>query len=434
MQAVIKTIETTGNGMMLYSGPDYPDPLEKYQMLAGIGINDCLTIPFNKLSENNIDSLRKFADKHNGKWIFFHLSYDIKELTSPFLKTQDDLLSISDCKVKFPELVAFCPMAVAGVKDHKYFNEGNPLLLSELKKTFSSIKQDNTAVHERIIAGLNTSLKKDEYLDRLSLIKDHINRGDIYEITFCRNFFAETLKDFRPENIWHRLLKISPAPLSAYYRFKNFALISASPERFIRKDSDKLISQPMKGTIRRGTSKEEDELLKTKLQFDKKERAENVMIVDLVRNDLSKIALKGSVAVEELFGVYTYPQVHQMISTIVAQINKSTKITDVLRAAFPMGSMTGAPKTKAMELIEKYENNRRGLFSGTVGYIAPNGDFDMNVIIRSILCDINERVVSFHTGGAITAASNPESEFNETRLKAKALLEALNVNDINSEL
>jgi para-aminobenzoate synthetase component 1 len=202
-------------------------------------------------------------------------------------------------------------------------------------------------------------------------------------------------------------------------------LLCASPERFIHRSGSKLISQPIKGTAKRGSTEQSDELSKNHLATSEKEKAENVMIVDLVRNDLSKFAVKGTVLVDELFGVYTFPRVHQMISTVSCEIKKAVTFTQILRSAFPMGSMTGAPKVSAMNIIEEFENFKRGLFSGTVGYIQPDGDFDFNVVIRSILYDSESRTIAIPAGGAITNKSIPEEEFDEMVLKLRPQLKVL---------
>ena len=169
----------------------------------------------------------------------------------------------------------------------------------------------------------------------------------------------------------------------------------------------------------------EDQKLKQKLATDIKERSENVMIVDLVRNDLAKTAIKGSVEVEELCKVYTFDQVHQMISTVISQVSDQVHPVDILKTTFPMGSMTGAPKISAMKIIETLEETKRGLYSGAVGYFTPEGDFDFNVVIRSILYNSSKKYVSYSVGGAITAKSDPLSEYEECLVKAKAMRQVL---------
>ena len=222
-----------------------------------------------------------------------------------------------------------------------------------------------------------------------------------------------------------QLSQHSPAPFSSFFRLNEHFILCASPERFLQKKGNKILSQPIKGTIKRGETIEEDQLLKQTLRNNLKEQSENVMIVDLVRNDLSHIAKDGSVKVDELFGIYTFPQVHQMISSISCEIKESIDAIDVIKACFPMGSMTGAPKVKAMELIDLYESSKRGVYSGSIGYFSPNGDFDFNVVIRSILYNDNKQKLSFSVGSAITHHSVPEEEYQETLIKAKAIFEVL---------
>jgi para-aminobenzoate synthetase component 1 len=198
-------------------------------------------------------------------------------------------------------------------------------------------------------------------------------------------------------------------------------LLSATPERYIKKIGEKIVTQPIKGTARRSDNEEEDYAFAKALQQNPKERSENIMIVDLVRNDLSRTARRGSVVVEELCEVYPFKQVHQMISTVTSQLAVGISPVDVIRSTFPMGSMTGAPKLRAMQIIESLEESKRGLYSGSVGYFTPTGDFDFNVIIRSILYNAENKYISYSVGGAITAGSDPDSEYEECLLKAKAM-------------
>jgi para-aminobenzoate synthetase component 1 len=252
----------------------------------------------------------------------------------------------------------------------------------------------------------------------------HIQIGDIYEANFCQEFYAEDIQ-IRPFELYKSLMDTSPTPFSAYYSFAKNQLMCASPERFIKKTGNKIISQPIKGTAKRSLNQEEDAYLKRQLYHSKKDRTENVMIVDLVRNDLSRTAKQKSVKVEELFGVYSFSNVHQMISTVTSEVAKEHHFTDVIKAAFPMGSMTGAPKIMATKLIEKFEHTKRGLYSGSVGYISPNGDFDFNVVIRSLQFNVENNYLSYMVGGAITHNSIPEEEFLECEVKADAIKKVL---------
>ena len=264
---------------------------------------------------------------------------------------------------------------------------------------------------------------KDDYFKKLNNILEHIHRGDIYEANFCQEFY--TSGHITPLATYKRLNAISKPPFASFVRlFNNYALC-ASPERYLKKSKTTVVSQPIKGTSKRSKDKNKDNALKKALENDPKERSENIMIVDLVRNDLSKTASKGSVTVQELCKVYTFEQVHQLISTVTSQVSDILSPIDVLQSTFPMGSMTGAPKVSAMKIIEEYEDTKRGLYSGAIGYITPNGDFDFNVVIRSILYNAEKAYISYSVGGAITANSIPEKEYEECLIKAKAMREAL---------
>ena len=271
---------------------------------------------------------------------------------------------------------------------------------------------------------LQQRLNRESYINTVSKLKEHIQRGDIYEVNFCQEFYAENA-ELNPLAAYFELNQCSPTPFSNFFKLRNRYIISATPERFICKRQDKLSSQPIKGTARRSANPEEDEKIKEELRASEKERAENVMIVDLVRNDLTKCALPGTVKVDELCGIYSFEQVHQMISTVSCQLAEGTTLSHILRSSFPMGSMTGAPKIRAMQLIESFEQTRRGIYSGSVGYMAPNGDFDFNVIIRTMLYDADQKYLSFQVGSAITHQAIPEKEYDECLLKAKAILQVL---------
>jgi len=243
-------------------------------------------------------------------------------------------------------------------------------------------------------------------------------------MNYCVEFFSGNAS-IHPATLFQRLCEISPMPFSCYYKNDDQHLMCASPERFLARRGGKIISQPIKGTAKRGRTREEDEQMKIRLRHDAKEQSENVMIVDLVRNDLSRTAARKSVQVEELFGIYTFRQLHHMISTVISEMREGVHWTEIIRHAFPMGSMTGAPKIRAMQLIDAFESTMRGLYSGAVGYVTPDGDFDFNVVIRSILYNSDLDYLSFMVGSAITINSDAAKEYEECLLKAKAMMEVL---------
>lgn len=292
------------------------------------------------------------------------------------------------------------------------------MLAVDFERFSDVLPEENPCVE---VLGLES---KGTYSEKVKAIQQHIVDGDIYELNFCQAFHFQQYS-WNPILGFLDLMRTSLMPFSAFYKANSLYLLAASPERFLKRTGKRLIAQPIKGTIRRGKNEAEDEILRLQLLHSEKERAENLMIVDLMRNDLSRISEVGSVEVEELFGVYPFPKVHQMISTVRSIVKQSASLAEIFQATFPMGSMTGAPKIKCMELIERYENFKRGWFSGTLGVVQPNGDFDFNVIIRSIVFDKSIGKGYFAVGSAITYDADPAYEYEECLLKASAILEVL---------
>ncbi len=362
----------------------------------------------------------KAYQKETKDWIFGYLTYDLKNDVEKLVsKNQDHLY--------FPELFFFQPKKIIQLKGSKVEFRYLNVVADEIEGDFEAILK-GSPVYKAISTSPDIRIKmrifKDEYFKAAQELLGHIHRGDVYEVNYCQEFYAEdTVID--PLRTYEHLNAISKAPFAAFLKLNDKYLLSASPERYLRKEGTKIISQPIKGTAKRSKDREEDELLKKRLFNDPKERAENIMIVDLVRNDLSKSALKGSVTVAELCEIYTYEQVHQMVSTVISQVNKNRNPVDLIKDTFPMGSMTGAPKISAMKLIEESEAFKRGLYSGAVGYFTPDNDFDFNVVIRSILFNATEKYVSYAVGSALTAKASPEQEYEECLLKAKAMREVL---------
>lgn len=350
-------------------------------------------------------------------WYFGYFSYDLKNKIERLNSNNSDYLFWPDLFFFQPEIIYIKKNNDLIIYTHKSTGKKPEDIINEIKK--EKITGYHT-IHEKI--KISPRLTKEEYVLKVEKIKTHIARGDIYEINFCQEFYSTC--DFNPIQGYISLNSVSPTPFSSYFRFKNKHLLSASPERFLLKKGNLVVSQPIKGTARRGKTIKEDDQLKSLLKNSVKERAENIMIVDLVRNDLSKIALNGSVKVDELCGIYSFKQVNQMISTISAQTEEKS-IENIIRSTFPMGSMTGAPKIKAMQLAEKYETTKRGLYSGAVGYITPNFDFDFNVVIRSLQYNCENKYLSYLVGGAITYLSDTEMEYEECLIKALAIEEML---------
>ncbi|MBW2998041.1 aminodeoxychorismate synthase component I [Candidatus Woesearchaeota archaeon] len=385
----------------------------EYDFIAGVGIKSELT------EKTDFNDLSNFNKKIND-WKFGFLTYDLKNKIEKLESKNLDELLFPNIHFFVPEIVILSKKAKVSVL---YFE--NQYKESEIQNIIHLIETEDLSVFDTKNPSINLKKRfnKKEYIETIKNLKKHNQNGDIYEINFCHEFYSKS--SIEPIFTYIRLNEVSPTPFSCFYKFDDKYLISASPERFLKKNNNKVISQPIKGTIRKGSNKKEDEKLKEKLFNDPKERAENVMIVDLVRNDLSRTAKKGSVKVEELYGIYAFSQVFQMISTISSEVEQDIDIVDIIKNAFPMGSMTGAPKVRAMQIIEEFEKTKRGLYSGAVGYISPDNDFDFNVVIRSILYNQTRNYVSFTVGGAITSLADPEKEYEECMLKAEAMLRVL---------
>ncbi|WP_396209437.1 anthranilate synthase component I family protein [Flavobacterium sp.] len=350
-------------------------------------------------------------------WLFGYLSYDLKN-------DIEDLHSDNFDGLAFPDLFFFQPKKLFLIKGNQVEIQYLRMCDDEIESDFEEILSTTFIAHHPSSITINQRISKESYLLKVSKMLEHIQRGDIYEANFCMEFYAENTK-IDPLEMYHKLNAISEAPFAVYFKNAAHYLLSASPERYLRKEGLKVISQPIKGTAKRSFDLGQDEHFKSDLAQNEKERSENIMIVDLVRNDLSHTATKGSVQVEELCEVYTFKQVHQMISTIVSEVENTTSPVEIIRTTFPMGSMTGAPKISAMQIIEALEETKRGLYSGAVGYFTPSGDFDFNVVIRSILYNAKKEYLSFSVGSAITALAMPENEYEECLLKAKAMFEVL---------
>lgn len=354
------------------------------------GIKDELILLEN---DNSIFSkLEAFILKYKKDTKLFFISYDLKNKIEALKSENSDTIS-------FPMIHCIVP-----------------------QKTLNKKEFESSGIKNQTLTFI-PELNKDEYISKIRKIKNHIQQGDIYETNFCYNWESYS-KLNNGYQLFEKLEKLTKAPFSVYAELNNHIILSASPERFLKRRGNQLISQPIKGTSKRSSNKKTDQELIAKLKSDPKERAENIMIVDLVRNDLSKVAVKNSVNVDELCQVYTFENIHQMISTVTCEVETNTSFSGILKALFPMGSMTGVPKIRAMELMEDYETSKRGLYSGAIGLMHPNGDFDLNVVIRTIIYNKANECLSFKVGGAITADSEPEKEYEETLVKADALIKS----------
>jgi len=346
---------------------------------------------------NSFNELDRFIRLHNGEHILCFISYDLKN-------SIENLHSNNKDHILFPIIKCIVPISIESF-----------VSLEKITEKFQGPDQGQIL--------FEPELNKEEYQSYVKKIKGHIQLGDIYETNFCYQWKSKA-SSFNGLSVFNKLKNLTEAPFTVYADLDDHIIISASPERFIKKTGNQLLSQPIKGTAKRSKNKKEDLAIVQQLKKDPKERTENIMIVDLVRNDLSKIAVKNSVKVNNLCSVHTFKNIHQMISDVSCDIKKGTSFSEILKATFPMGSMTGVPKIRAMELMEKYESSKRGLYSGSIGMISPNGDFDMNVIIRTLLYNKKNHYLSFNVGGAITMESDPAKEYEETITKASSILEA----------
>jgi len=366
---------------------------------------------------NAFEDLKQYQQT-TGDWIFGYMTYDLKNDVEALQSNNFDGLN-------FPDLFFFQPKKLFLLKGNQLEIQYLNMCDDEIEEDFSAIIQSQKWVTENESSiEIQQRISKENYIKKVSKMQEYIHRGDMYEANFCMEFFAENAH-IHPFEKFEKLTTISKAPFTVFLKNNQQFLLSASPERYLKKEGERLISQPIKGTAQRFSDAVEDEKSKNQLASDPKERAENIMITDLVRNDLSRTAQQNSVQVEELCAVYSFLQVHQMISTITSKLDSQYSVIEAIKNSFPMGSMTGAPKVSAMKISEELEETKRGLYSGAVGYFTPTADFDFNVVIRSILYNQENKYVSFSVGSAITAQSVPEKEYEECILKAKAMSEVL---------
>jgi para-aminobenzoate synthetase component 1 len=392
--------------MLYLDSNGYADPYGRWNHLL-MASNNLPIVCQESTSEAWLAFKNELDDQqHSILPVFF--SYDLKN-------SFENLTSQHPALSGFPLAGAFLPDVIVGEK-----RNGESIQKGELPADRIAIERNLQLQNIEITA--DTTIE--EYRKQFQKIREHLKRGDIYETNYCIRFSAN-IPDLDPIKLFEKLNSQSPSPFASLLKWKDAWLIGSSPERFITRDGDVVISQPIKGTARRSGNAETDQAKLEKLKVDPKERAENIMITDLVRNDLSHFAQPGSVQVKELCGIYPYNRVFQMISTVEAKIEPGLKHCDLIETAFPMGSMTGVPKIRAMEIADESETFRRELYSGTVGYFDGPKRLDLNVVIRSFLWNAESGLLSFSTGGAITIRSDADQEYDECLLKAEALIQCL---------
>lgn len=389
----------------------YESPHHTHEFLVAAGSVHMIEVN----AGDAFEKLKVFSNQHQD-WLFGHFSFDLKNEIERMSSAHPDHIGFADLSFFVPEIV---------------------VELNDKKITLHSILQDHSSIMEAILHSptgntrsenpnrIMERFSKEEYLQTVEAMRKHILQGDCYEVNFCQEFYAEDA-DVDPLFLYQSLSEASPTPFGAFYKSGDKYLLCASPERYLKKEGSTIRSEPIKGTESRDLRNSMMDLQqKDKLFHSVKDRSENIMVVDLVRNDLSKVCEEGSVKVDELYAIYSFPQVHQMISSVSGTLPTGTHWIEAIRATFPMGSMTGAPKKKVMELIERYEKTKRGLFSGAVGYLNPSGDFDFNVVIRSILYNRDNRYLSYQVGSGITFYSEGEKEYDECMVKVSAIRKVL---------
>ena len=373
---------------------------------------------------NAFENFQTFIEEKKG-WLFGHLGYDLKNEIETLTSSHPDY-------IKFPDIFFFEPEIIIRLTERKIHIEGSDNA-GKIYQEIQNMPLPGSQAPANRKLSIQERISKKEYIDIINKLRYHILRGDCYEINFCQDFFAENV-EIDPLVIYNKLSTVSPNPFSALYKLNEKYLVCASPERYLKKQGNKILSQPIKGTSSRFLpDRDRDEISKEELHRSEKDRSENVMVVDLVRNDLSRICKEGKVSVDGLYGIYSFPQVHQMISTVSGELRDEITFTEIIKSTFPMGSMTGAPKKRVMELIEQYEKTKRGIFSGALGYIDPAGDFDFNVVIRSILYNAGRNYLSFPAGSGITFYSDAIKEYEECLLKAEAIRKVLSRGNVQKE-
>jgi para-aminobenzoate synthetase component I len=364
-----------------------------------------------------------------------YLSYDLGRFIERLpVKAADDL-NLPECFFGFYDLLVICDhlsgksyavssgfpekdLQQRSLKARDRLREFKDRLERFLKTRPAPVSVDIGSCAE---VKINGNFSHEEYVRAVEKARQYIIDGDIFEVNLSQRFEAEI--DLPPWDLYLRLRRLNPAPFSAFLNLGDLAVVGSSPERFLRCRGDLLETRPIKGTIRRGSTPEEDEANARWLLNSEKDRAENMMIVDLERNDLGRVCRYGSVKVTELAILEKYPTVYHLTSTVTGRLRPGVTLTDLLKATFPGGSITGAPKIRSMEIIEELEPTRRSIYTGSLGYIGFDGNLDLNIVIRTFL--IKGRQAYFQLGGAVVYDSDPEAEYQETLDKGRALFRAL---------
>ena len=410
---------------------------EKLGRYSFISSNPFKILKYKNSSENPLDSFREELNKYktvNNTHLPFvggavgYLSYDIGNYIEKLPRTAIDDMNVYDLYFGFYDHV----IVIDHLEEKTYIAtpdidiEKEKLIMERLE--FTILEADKNGVNsicyeEKEVEPikLKSNFTKKEFEKSVQKVKDYIRSGDIYQANLTQRFSGKTT--LSSYELYRDLRRISPAPFGAYLNFDDFNILSNSPERFIKCIDRQIETRPIKGTRPRGRTEEEDLRLQEELINSEKDRAELLMIVDLERNDIGRISKIGSVKVPELFVIEPYANVNHLVSTVVGTLKDGKDAVDVIKATFPGGSITGAPKIRSMEIIDELEPTQRNVYTGSIGYIGFNGDMDLNIAIRTIVKKEDE--VYFRVGGGMTWGSNPKDEYQETLDKAKSIMRAL---------
>jgi para-aminobenzoate synthetase component 1 len=388
-----------------YDSNSYSDAYKKYDFLIAIDALDTYIEKFDNQS---------FKEWKQSDFVCSVLSYEMNH-QALHISTNNDTF------IDFPPYFFYKPRYIIYIKEGRiYINRNYPEAIEMLEQIYTI---ESKEIEELPNIAFKTETTQREYTNTVSQIKEKIEQGAFYELNYCIDFRAEEA-DFDAIQTFIHLNKLAQTPMAALVKIGKKWILSFSPERFVAKRGATLIAQPIKGTAKRNVDLNEDERIKKALQQSEKERAENSMIVDLMRNDLTPFAKTGSIEVKEWCEIYSFKHVHQMISTIEATLENEEQLVDALINCIPAGSMTGAPKKNVMKHIESFESFKRQMYAGNIGYFDFDGDFDWNVVIRSIYYDEKNKKANFSVGSAITIQSDAEEEYKECLLKAQFLLKA----------
>lgn len=398
--------------------------LGSHLLIAGIKPVETLEIT----NENAEKTLEIFDEKLSKNFAaIFSISYDLGLKLQNIKPRKKEFSTFGEPDVF---LALFDCLIIHDYDTGKTFLDGNKDKFDELEKIlFNSANPVNSV--NSLNSKIESNFTRSEYLETIEKIKEFIRRGDTYQTNLTQQLRAKLPEDLEPQQIFWRLRRDHPAPFAAFLKRKEDFVISASPERFFKVDRNprvskggfKISTSPIKGTRPRGKNAKEDTELRNELLNSPKDRAENTMIVDLLRNDIGRICEFGSVRVEKLCDLEEHPTFFHLVSTISGELREETSFSDIIRAVFPCGSITGAPKIRTMQIIDELETSNRGLSMGAIGY-SIHGELDLSVAIRTMVIKNNEAI--FNVGGGIVIDSIPEKEYDETLTKAKALLDAIN--------